>query len=80
MADGIRLSQATMRAVFPNAPETITNAFVDKQGVLSTVGLNKTRQRLAYCFANLHAETGGFTIKRGRRRGGWRYVGIMCLC
>ncbi len=63
MADGIRLSQATMRAVFPGAPDTIINAFVEKQGVLSTVGLNKTRQRLAYCFANLHAETGGFTIK-----------------
>ena len=63
MADGVRLSQTTMRAVFPGAPDTIINAFVEKQGVLSTVGLNKTRQRLAYCFANLHAETGGFTIK-----------------
>jgi len=63
MADGVRLSQATMRAVFPGAPDTIINAFVEKQGVLSTVGLNKTRQRLAYCFGNLHAETGGFTIK-----------------
>lgn len=63
MADGVRLSQATMRAVFPGAPDTIINAFVEKQGVLSTVGLNRTRQRLAYCFANLHAETSGFTIK-----------------
>lgn len=62
-ADGVRLSQATMRAVFPNAPDTIISAFVEKQGVLSVVGLNQTRQRLAYCFANLHAETGGFTIK-----------------
>jgi putative chitinase len=52
-----------MRAVFPNAPDTIINAFVEKQGVLSVVGLNQTRQRLAYCFANLHAETSGFTIK-----------------
>jgi putative chitinase len=63
MADGVRLSQATMRAVFPNAPDTIIAAFVEKQSVLSAVGLNQTRQRLAYCFANLHAETGGFTIK-----------------
>lgn len=63
MADGVRLSQATMRAVFPNAPDTIISAFVEKQGVLSAVGLNQTRQRLAYCFANLHAETGGFTIR-----------------
>jgi putative chitinase len=52
-----------MRAVFPNAPDTIISAFVEKQGVLSAVGLNQTRQRLAYCFANLHAETSGFTIK-----------------
>ena len=63
MADGVRLSQATMRAVFPNAPDTIISAFVEKQGVLSAAGLNQTRQRLAYCFANLHAETSGFTIK-----------------
>lgn len=63
MADGIRLSLATMRAVFPNAPAAITDAFVEKQGALTVTGLNQTRQRLAYCFANLHAETGGFTIK-----------------
>jgi putative chitinase len=63
MADGVRLSLETMRAVFPNAPDTIISAFVEKQGVLSVVGLNQTRQRLAYCFANLHAETSGFTIK-----------------
>lgn len=64
MADGVRLSMATMRAVFPNAPDAIVNAFVERQGVLSAVGLNRSRQRLAYCFANLHAETGGFTIKK----------------
>lgn len=63
MADGVRLSLATLRAVFPNAPETIIAAFVERQGMLTAVGLNQTRQRLAYCFANLHAETGGFTIK-----------------
>jgi len=63
MADGIRLSLATMRAVFPNAPDAIVRAFVERQGVLSAVGLNHSRQRLAYCFANLHAETNGFTIR-----------------
>lgn len=60
---GVRLSLDTMRAVFPQAPAAITAAFVEKQAVLSAVGLNQTRQRLAYCFANLYAETGGFTIK-----------------
>ena len=63
MADGIRLMQTTMRKFFPGAPEMIIGAFVEKQGVLSAVGLNQSRQRLAYCFANLHAETGGFTIR-----------------
>lgn len=63
MADGVRLMQTTMRGIFPGAPETIISAFVEKQGVLSAVGLNQSRQRLAYCFANLHAETGGFTIR-----------------
>lgn len=63
MADGIRLLQTTMRGIFPGAPETIISAFVEKQGVLSAVGLNQSRQRLAYCFANLHAETAGFTIR-----------------
>ena len=63
MTDGVRLSLSTMRAVFPSAPGAIIDAFVERQGVLSAVGLNRTRQRLAYCFANLHAETGGFTVK-----------------
>lgn len=58
MADGVRLSVSTMRAAFPNAPDTVVNAYVGKQGVLSTVGLDNTWQRLAYCLANLHA---GFT-------------------
>jgi putative chitinase len=63
MSDGVRLSLATMRTVFPNAPDAIIAAFVEKQEALTAVGLNQTRQRLAYCFANLHAETGGFTIR-----------------
>ena len=63
MADGVRLSLATMRAVFPRAPDAVVNAFVEKEGALTAVGLNQSRQRLAYCFANLHAETAGFTIR-----------------
>lgn len=59
MAEGVHLSQATMRAVFPKAPDAIMDAFVEKQG--AAVGLSQTRQRLAYRFANLHTETGGFT-------------------
>jgi putative chitinase len=63
MTDGVRLSLATMRKVFPSAPGAIVNAFVESQSVLSAAGLNLTRQRLTYCFANLHAETSGFIIK-----------------
>ncbi len=59
----VRLSLATLRAIFPKAPDTILAAFVEKQGVLSAVGVNQTRQRLAYLFANVHHETAGFTIK-----------------
>ncbi|MGB3445815.1 MAG: glycoside hydrolase family 19 protein [Xanthobacteraceae bacterium] len=63
MSDGVRLSLATMRTVFPNAPEAVINPFIEKQDVLTAAGLNQSRQRLAYCFANLHAETSGFTIR-----------------
>src|SRR5687768_5223017 len=60
---GVRLTPALLRAIFPKAPETIIDAFNDKQGVLSSVGVNQSRQRLAYFFANIHHETGGFTIR-----------------
>lgn len=59
----VRLTTALLRAIFPKAPDTIIDAFVEKQGVLSAVGVNQTRQRLAYFFANIHHETAGFTIK-----------------
>lgn len=61
--NGVRLSLATLRAIFPKAPETVLAAFVEKQGVLTAAGVNQTRQRLAYLFANVHHETAGFTIK-----------------
>lgn len=61
--NGVRLSLATLRAIFPKAPETILAAFVERQGVLTAAGINQTRQRLARLFANVHHETSGFTIK-----------------
>lgn len=60
---GVRLTPALLRSIFPKAPATIIDAFAKKQGVLSAVGVNQTRQRLAYFFANIHHETAGFTIK-----------------
>lgn len=61
--NGVRLSLATLRAIFPKAPETILAAFVERQGVLTAAGINQTRQRLAHLFANIRHETSGFTIK-----------------
>lgn len=60
---GVRLSPALLRAIFPQAPDTIIDAFANKQGALAAVGANQTRQRLAYFFANIHHETGGFMIR-----------------
>lgn len=60
---GVRLTAALLRNIFPDAPGAIIQTFVDKQGVLGSVGVNQTRQRLAYFFANIHHETGGFTIR-----------------
>jgi putative chitinase len=60
---GVRLTAALLLSIFPDAPDTVIDAFVEKQGVLLSVGVNKTRQRLGYFFANVHHETAGFTIK-----------------
>lgn len=60
---GVLLTPALLRSIFPQAPVTVIDAFADKQGVLSAVGVNHTRQRLAYFFANIHHETAGFTIR-----------------
>lgn len=60
---GVRLSLATLRAIFPKSPDDILAAFVEKQDALTKAGVNQTRQRLAYMLANVHHETAGFTIK-----------------
>ncbi len=60
---GVRLTPALLRSIFPKAPATIIDAFDGKQGILSAAGVNQTRQRLAYFFANVHHETAGFTIR-----------------
>lgn len=39
------------------------DAFFNKQHVLTAAGINATKTRLAYFFANLEHESGGFTIK-----------------
>lgn len=59
----IELTGAAMRQMFPDAPQEVLDAFVRKQSVLTAAGINKTRDRLAYFFANIEHECGGFTIR-----------------
>ncbi|WP_315759282.1 MULTISPECIES: hypothetical protein [unclassified Bradyrhizobium] len=59
----IELTRESLARVFPRAPEAVIEAFVTKQDVLTRVGVNATRTRLAYFFANLEHECGGFALK-----------------
>lgn len=58
----IKLTAEAVRAIFPRAPQAVVDAFVAKQDVLTKAGINATRTRLAYFFANIEHECGGFTI------------------
>jgi predicted chitinase len=59
----IRLTPEAMRQIFPRAPQDILDAFVAKQdAVLTPKGINHTRPRLKFFFANIEHECGGFTI------------------
>lgn len=57
-----KLTKADLRAIFPKAPQAIIDAFHDKQSFLTKAGINHTKTRLAYFFANIEHECGGFTI------------------
>jgi len=58
----IKLTAEAVRAIFPRAPQAVIDAFVTKQDVLTKAGINATKTRLAYFFANIEHECGGFTI------------------
>lgn len=58
----IKLTKEAMRAIFPRAPQVVLDAFAAKQDVLTKAGINATRNRLAFFFANIEHECGGFTI------------------
>jgi putative chitinase len=58
----IKLTAEAVRAIFPRAPQAVVTAFVNKQDVLTKAGINATKTRLAYFFANIEHECGGFTI------------------
>ena len=57
-----KLTQADLRAIFPRAPQAVLDAFYIKQSILTKAGINHTKTRLAYFFANIEHECGGFTI------------------
>jgi putative chitinase len=60
----IRLDMPSMRKLFPKAPDAVLKDFVDKQDtILGPAGINHTRNRLKYFFANIEHEVNGFTIK-----------------
>ncbi|MDB5600885.1 MAG: hypothetical protein JWN71_2929 [Xanthobacteraceae bacterium] len=56
------LTREGMRAVLPRAPQSVIDAFVEKQDVLAKAGVLETRPRLAFAIANVEHECGGFTI------------------
>lgn len=58
----IELNAAALRAVLPRAPQDVLDAFAAKQDVLTKAGINQTRNRLNYMFANVEHECNGFTI------------------
>jgi predicted chitinase len=58
----LRLTKTNVRAIFPKAPQAVVDAFVNKQHILDQAGITKTRRRLAWFFANIEHECGGFTI------------------
>lgn len=58
----IKLTKESMRAIFPRAPQVVIDAFVAKQDLLTKAGINASRVRMAYFFANIEHECGGFTI------------------
>lgn len=59
----LKLTYQAMRLMFPNAPDAVLDAFVRKQDILTDKGINETKTRLAYFFANIEHESGGFTIR-----------------
>lgn len=58
----IKLTAADLRGIFPRAPKEVIDAFASKQDVLTKAGINATKTRLAYFFANIEHECGGFSI------------------
>jgi putative chitinase len=59
----INLTLTAMKRMFPRAPYDVLEAFVTNPEPLHEAGITETPQRLAYFFANVAHETGGFSIR-----------------
>jgi len=59
----LKLTPEALRLIFPNAPQAVIDAFNAKQDVLTQAGVNANKNRLAFFFANIEHECGGFTIR-----------------
>lgn len=57
------LRGADWRAIFPRAPDTVIQAFVDGAPLLAAAGITLSRTRLAYALANVKHESDGFSLK-----------------
>lgn len=57
------LTADALRAIFPRAPQAVLDAFLAKQSVLDRAGVTASANRMAFLFANIEHECGGFTIK-----------------
>lgn len=60
----IQLTPEALRAIFPKAPDAVLAAFMAKQPILEKFGVNHTRNRLKFAFAQVEHETSGFTLMR----------------
>lgn len=56
------ISEAEWRAIFPQAPPAIIDAFTDGAPALDAAGITASRTRLAYALANVEHECGGYAL------------------
>lgn len=61
----ILLTTAAVRQIFPEAPQSVVDAFASNEGQLRlhSAGITDNAVRLAVAMAHCHHETGGFTIR-----------------
>jgi predicted chitinase len=59
----VSLTADGLRRIFPAAPQIYLDELLRGQAHLAKAGILTTRQRLAFCLANVEHECGGFTIK-----------------